>query len=71
MVVIAVQTHRSQTLNRKEALERLVSLIREATIRRPIRRPTRPTLASKTRRLDAKVRRSAVKGLRGRTRLDD
>lgn len=64
VIVIAVQTHRSQLLNRKEALDRLVELIRAATVRPVVRRPTRPTLASKKRRLDAKARRSGVKGLR-------
>jgi ribosome-associated protein len=71
VLVISVQTHRSQALNRKEALERLVALIRQATVRKPIRRPTRPTLASKTRRLDAKDRRSSVKSLRRTTPHDD
>ncbi len=64
VLVITAQAHRSQLLNRKEALERLVALIQEAAVRPIIRRPTRPTLASKKRRLDAKQRRSAVKGLR-------
>jgi ribosome-associated protein len=64
VIVIFAQTHRSQALNRKEALDRLVALIQAASVRKPIRRPTRPTLASKTRRLEAKGRRAAVKGLR-------
>ena len=64
-VVIQADTHRSQARNRAEALERLVELIAEAA-KRPNRRiATRPTLASKRRRMDAKTRRGAVKRLRG------
>ena len=62
VLVITAQAHRSQLMNRKEALERLVALIQEAAVRPAVRRPTRPTLASKKRRLDAKQRRSALKG---------
>lgn len=64
VITIFAQAHRSQALNRRDALERLVELLREATVRQAIRRPTRPTLASKKRRLAGKERRSAVKGLR-------
>ncbi len=71
VIVLFVQTHRSQALNRKEALDRLIDLIRDATIRKPIRRPTRPTLASKKRRLETKDRRSVVKTLRRNTTRDE
>lgn len=64
VIVIRAEGHRSQALNREEALERLLGLLRTAAIRPRIRRPTRPTRASKERRLAAKDRRSAVKGLR-------
>lgn len=64
MIVITAQTHRSQERNREEALERLLSLIREAAIVPVKRRPTRPTLASKRRRLEGKAIRSHVKALR-------
>ena len=64
VLVITAQEHRSQERNREEALQRLVALIREATIVPKKRRPTRPTLASKERRLDAKQRRGRVKSLR-------
>lgn len=64
VLVIVAQSHRSQALNRKDALERLVALIRDAAVAPTVRRPTRPTLGSKTRRLEAKGRRSAVKSMR-------
>jgi ribosome-associated protein len=64
-IVIQVSETRSQARNRELARERLAALIREAT-RRPKRRvPTRPTLASRRRRLDAKRQRGTVKALRG------
>jgi ribosome-associated protein len=65
VIVITAQNHRSQQRNREEALARLVDLIREATHVAKPRRPTRPTLASKKRRLETKSRRAAVKNLRG------
>lgn len=65
VIVIVAQSHRSQQRNREEALARLVDLIRQATEKPKPRRPTRPTLASKKRRLEAKNKRSEVKRLRG------
>ena len=65
VLVITAQRHRTQERNRQDALDRLLDLIRRsATPPRP-RRPTRPTLASKRRRLDAKSRRAGIKSLRG------
>ncbi len=61
VIVLVAQQHRSQERNREDALQRLIELLREATIRPKPRKPTRPTLASKTRRLDAKTRRAKVK----------
>ena len=61
VIVLIAQQHRSQERNREDALQRLIELLREATIRPKPRKPTRPTLASKTRRLDAKTRRAKVK----------
>ena len=57
---------RSQEMNRRDARERLFALIREATIVPKKRRPTKPTRASQTRRVEGKARRSAVKAGRGR-----
>jgi len=63
-LIVTSQKTRSQERNRADALEKLVSLLREAA-RRPRRRiATRPTKASKTRRLDAKARHSRTKSLR-------
>ena len=70
-VIIKADTHRSQARNREEALTRLVELIRRATERPKPRIPTRPTLASKRRRLEAKTRRGGVKALRGRPQGED
>ncbi|HVY57230.1 MAG TPA: alternative ribosome rescue aminoacyl-tRNA hydrolase ArfB [Xanthobacteraceae bacterium] len=66
VLVITAQRHRTQERNRADALERLLELIREAAVRPVPRRPTRPTLASRKRRLDSKRRRATVKGLRQR-----
>jgi ribosome-associated protein len=71
VVVIQVESHRSQARNRDEALARLVDLIAKAAVRPKRRVPTRPTLASKRRRLVAKVQRGAVKRLRGRPEEDE
>lgn len=65
-VVIFVDTHRSQARNREEARDRLADLVRKALTRPKKRIPTRPTLASKRRRLDAKTKRGSVKELRGK-----
>src|ERR1700722_2098292 len=64
VLVITAQRHRTQERNRDDALERLVELIRAAAVRPTPRRPTRPTLGSKVRRLEGKKRRSGVKALR-------
>ncbi len=72
VLVLSVMTHRSQERNRAEALQRLVELIHKAAEPPPPpRKRTRPTLASKVRRLEGKVRRSGVKSLRGRVRGED
>ena len=57
---------RSQLLNRQEIRERLLDLIREATIVPKKRRPTRPSKAAKARRMDGKTKRATVKSLRGK-----
>lgn len=65
VLVITAQQHRTQDRNRKDALDRLIDLIRQAAVRPKPRRPTRPTKASKVRRLEGKKRRGKVKALRG------
>jgi ribosome-associated protein len=64
VLVITAQRHRTQERNRDDALTRLVELIRAAAVRPTPRRPTRPTLGSKVRRLEGKKRRSGVKAMR-------
>jgi ribosome-associated protein len=64
VIVITAQSHRSQQRNREEAVARLVELVRQAAIRPRVRRATKPTKASKERRLDSKGRRSVVKSQR-------
>ncbi|MBK5957665.1 aminoacyl-tRNA hydrolase [Rhodoplanes elegans] len=64
VVVITAQRFRTQERNRAEARERLFEMIREAAVRPTPRVKTRPTLASKKRRVEAKKRRSTVKSLR-------
>lgn len=66
VLVLRSEGARSQLLNRQEVRERLVALIREATFVPKKRKATKPTKASKTRRLDGKAKRSNVKSLRGR-----
>ena len=64
VITITAQRHRSQHLNREDAIERLVVLIREAARPPKIRRPTRPTGASRERRLESKRRRAQIKRTR-------
>ena len=65
VLVIRAGRHRTQKANRADAMDRLAELIRQAA-RPPARRiPTRPTPASRDRRLDAKKRRGRLKRLRG------
>jgi len=71
IIVIFAQKHRTQEMNRSDARERLFELIRQAAKRPILRRPTRPTLASKKRRVESKVRRGGIKGLRGRPSNED
>ncbi|HIX62590.1 MAG TPA: aminoacyl-tRNA hydrolase [Candidatus Halomonas stercoripullorum] len=69
VVVIKAQNHRTLELNREDALERLKDLIQEAVKIQKARRPTKPTRASKQRRLDRKTRKGQTKSLRGKVKL--
>ena len=71
VVVIHAQRFRTQERNRQDAIDRLVAMLREASIRPTPRRATRPTFASKQRRLEGKKRRADVKAGRGGKRYDD
>jgi ribosome-associated protein len=64
VIVITAQNERSQKRNREEALARLVELIQQAAVRPVPRRATKPTKASKERRIEGKKRRGGVKNLR-------
>ena len=66
VIVIFAQRYASQPRNREDARERLSLLIERAAHRDKPRRPTRPTLGSKKRRLDEKSRRGEIKSLRGK-----
>ena len=68
VVVIKAQEYRSQEMNREAAVARLVSLIQELTVEHKSRRATRPTRASKERRLASKSQKSTTKSLRGKVR---
>ena len=66
VIVIKAQSHRSLEQNRAEALERLHALVAAAAHVPKKRRPTKPTRASRERRIEGKRRRSSIKSLRGR-----
>jgi len=66
VVVIKAQQYRTQEQNRADALERLAELIRNAAKTEKARRPTKPTLGSKKRRLEGKSIRGTIKAGRGK-----
>ena len=61
VLVIIAQRHRTQARNREDARERLIDLIRRAAVAPLKRRPTKPTRASRERRIEAKKRRAGLK----------
>jgi ribosome-associated protein len=71
VIVIHAQRFRTQERNKADAIERLTELLAEAAFRPVPRRATKPTLGSKTRRLEGKKRRSDVKSKRGSGGFDD
>ncbi len=68
VVVIDAREHRTQSKNREAARARLVMLIAQAMVRPRLRRKTRPTAASRERRIESKVRRARVKAVRGKVK---
>ena len=64
VLVIIAQSHRTQGRNRQDALDRLLQLIRQAAVAPIKRRPTKPTRASRERRIEGKKRRGGIKNLR-------
>ena len=71
VLVITANRFRSQERNREDALERLIDLLRRATVTQKRRRPTRPSKAAKQRRLEGKRQRSGIKKARGRVARTD
>ena len=71
VVVIHAQRFRTQERNRQDAIDRLTEMLHKASIRPVPRRATKPTFASKQRRLEGKKRRSDIKSRRGGPRADD
>jgi len=66
VVIIKAQKFRTREKNQDDALQRLQELIRGAAVVQKARKPTRPTKASRKRRLDSKTRKGRTKGLRGK-----
>jgi len=71
VLIITAQSHRTQERNRADALDRLIELVRQAAVRPVPRRATKPTKASRRRRLESKKRRSGIKALRGSAAHDE
>lgn len=68
IVIIKAQEYRSQEMNREAALARFIALVRELTAEQKHRKATRPTRASKERRLTSKAQKSTTKALRAKIR---
>ncbi|MBD2840238.1 aminoacyl-tRNA hydrolase [Pseudomonas sp. JM0905a] len=66
VIIIKAQQYRTQEQNRADALERLAELIRSVAKVQKARRPTKPTLGSKKRRLEGKAKRGEIKAGRGK-----
>lgn len=66
VIVIKAQQHRTQEKNRADALARLQELVKSVTVVQKVRRPTKPTRGSQTRRMDSKTKHSKTKALRGK-----
>jgi len=65
-IVIKAQQHRTQELNREDALARLKELILDAIKVQKVRRPTKPTRSSQKKRVDSKKKKGQIKSLRKR-----
>ena len=70
-ILFKSMSERSQEQNRRAALERLEAMIRASLVEPKIRKKTRPTYASRLRRLEGKTKRSGVKAMRGRVKGED
>jgi len=69
VVIIKAQQHRTQDLNKEDALKRLKALIKSVTITPKKRKPTQPSKSAKRKRLDRKTKRGQVKALRGNIKI--
>ncbi|WP_432726278.1 alternative ribosome rescue aminoacyl-tRNA hydrolase ArfB [Variovorax sp. W6] len=66
--VLKAQQHRTQEMNRADALARLQAVVDSVAVAPRVRRATKPTYGSKQRRLEGKSQRSQIKSLRGPVR---
>ncbi|OOG55698.1 aminoacyl-tRNA hydrolase [Polaromonas sp. C04] len=66
VLVLKAQQHRSQDMNRADALARLTELVNSVALPPRVRRATKPTYGSKQRRLEGKSQRASIKALRGK-----
>ncbi len=71
VILISAVRFRTQERNRADAIARLQAMVDQASVAPTYRVPTRPTRASKERRLDGKAKRSTIKSGRGRPGADD
>jgi ribosome-associated protein len=69
VIVIKAQTHRTQEMNKEEALQRLKALILDAIKVDKARRATKPTRSSQRKRVDSKVKRGQTKNLRSKVKF--
>ena len=66
IIIIKAQKYRTQEKNREDAFERLIEIVKQVTVVKKVRRPTKPTRGSQKRRMDNKAKRSKTKALRGK-----
>lgn len=64
IIIIKAQNHRTQALNKQDALDRLQELVKRITVTKPKRKPTKPSKRAQRKRLDSKAKRSQIKALR-------
>jgi len=69
VVIIKSQSHRTQDMNKQDALERLKALILSAMVIQKARRATKPTRSSQRKRMDSKTKRGSTKSLRGKVKF--
>jgi len=66
VIVLKAQRFRTREKNREDAIKRLHEFVEQASVIQKVRKPTKPSKGSQTRRLDSKTKRSRTKALRGR-----